>query len=165
MALRGRPPSGKESWMEPVAELMVQEGMSFSSACQALGTKWENSAAERAAQYCEPFRNILDALEFRYFSRTGSNPMLTKEFLAGGLIWAIRRLREQDQPEKVALPGKLLADIMGWYPESDASEQPVLANLTQKDIDELKAKVAAEAKKRLEEAEVAKVATAEGKPN
>jgi len=141
MGLRGPKGRGQEAWMIPVADLMIQEGMSFSAAAQALGVKWENSAAERAARYCEQFRNILDSLSYRYYASTGDNPLLTKGFMAGVLVWSIRRLQEQDRPDAIATPGKLLADMMGWLEEKP--EAAVVGNLNQADIDRIKAELKA----------------------
>lgn len=140
MGLRGPRARQQEDWMLPVAELMIQETMSFSAACLALGVKFDNTASERAAQYCDAFRNILDALEFKYYARTGDNPLLTKGWLAGKLVWAIDELARQNVPDKIAMPGKLLADIMGWTEE--APDTPVLANLTQADIEAARAELA-----------------------
>jgi hypothetical protein len=152
MGLRGPKAKGQEDWMLPVAELMTTEHMSFSAACQALGTKFDNSAAERAAQYCEPFRDVLNALGFKYHALTGDNPLLTKGYLTGILVDAMRRLMEQDQPDKVAVPGKLLADLMGWLEQ--APDAPVIANLTQSEIDELRTKVEAEKQKQAQPVQV-----------
>lgn len=161
MAVRGRPPKDREEWMVPVAELMTQEHMSFSAACQALGTRFPNSTSERAAQFCEPFRDVLNALGFKYHALTGDNPLLTKGYLTGVLVDAIRRLMEMDQPDKIAVLGKLLADLMGWTEvQSDA---PVAFGLTQTQIDELRAKIEDE------EAAAAKipikVVVVDGQPN
>jgi len=145
MGLRGPKARGQEDWMKPVAELMIQEHMNFSAACQALGVKFDDSAAERAARYCEAFRSVLSALEMRYYALDGDNPLLTKGVLAGILMDALRRLRELDQPDKVAMPGKLLADLMGWL--SEAPEKVTEFGLTQTQIDELRAKVEEEQKK------------------
>lgn len=142
MGLRGPKARGQTDWMIPVAELMVQESMSFSGACLALGQQFNDTASERAAQYSEAFRNILDALEFRYFARTGDNPLLTKGYLAGRLVWAIDELAKQGQADKIAMPGKLLADLMGWLDEKP--DVPVIGNLTQNDIDEIRAKLKAQ---------------------
>lgn len=150
MGLRGPKAKDQEDWMIPVANLMTQEHMSFSSACQALAVKFESSTAERAAQYCEPFRNVLNALGFKYHALVGDNPLLTKGYLAGVLVDSIRRLMEQDQPDKVAVPGKLLADLMGWL--ETLPDTPVLANLTQDDIERLRAEVKA---KEVEQAKIA----------
>jgi len=129
--------------MVPVAELMVQEHMSFSSACQALGVPFDNSQAERAAQYSEAFQNILDALSYKIHARTGDNPFLTKGFIKGVLVTAIRRLGEMDQWDKVSIPAKLIADMEGWN-KTDLGT-PVVLSLTQKEIDDLKAKYAEQA--------------------
>jgi hypothetical protein len=126
--------------MKEVADLMVQEGMGFSLACQSLGKKFDNSQAERAAQYSEAFQNILNALNYRYSASIVDNPLFTKEVIVGTLMRAVRRLEEAQQWDKVAIPAKLVLDAMGWN-EHD-QDRPVLLNLTQRDIDELKAKFA-----------------------
>jgi len=136
MGLRGPKARNQQDWMVPVAELMIQEFMSFSAACLALGVKFENTADERATQHSEAFQNILDALSYRFYARIGDNPLLTKGVLAGTLMTAIRKLGEMDQWDKVAMPGKLLADLMGWLEVKE--DQPVIGNLTQADIDKLR---------------------------
>lgn len=168
MALRGRPPKDREDWMEKVAELMVKEHMSFSNASQALGRRYETAAEELVDRYSDAFQNVLDAIGFKFYSRIGDNPMLTKGVLAGVLMTAVTKLGEQDNWQSIHMPGKLLADIMGWYPLADESNRPILANLTQRDIDELKAKAAAEAKRQAEESkqvQVVFVDTGSGKAN
>lgn len=125
--------------MIPVAELMVTEHMSFSAACQALGQAFDTSASERAAQYSEAFQNVLDALSYKIHARTGDNPFLTKGFIKGVLVTAIRRLGEMDQWDKVSIPAKLIVDIEGW--SKVPTDAPVVGNLSQKDLDELKAKL------------------------
>ena len=129
--------------MLEVADLMVQEHMSFSAACLALGVKFDNSASERSAQYCDAFQSILDAISFRFYARIGDNPLLTKGVLAGTLMAAVRRLGEMDQWDKIAVPGKLLADLMGWLEKRD-EEAPVIGNLTQADIDKIRQELKAQ---------------------
>jgi hypothetical protein len=55
---------------------------------------------------------------------------------------AIRRLGEQEAWEKIAIPAKLVSDILGFT--KDGVEAPVFANLTQKDIDDIRARVKAQ---------------------
>lgn len=141
MGLRGPKARGQEDWMIPVAELMVQEHMSFSAACQALGQKFDNSASERAAQWSEPFQNILNALNYKFYAQIGDNPLLTKGVILGVLMTAMRRLAEQESWEKVAIPAKLVSDIMGLTDRSLA-DKPVIANLTQADIDRIRKELA-----------------------
>jgi hypothetical protein len=157
MGLRGPKARGQEDWMLRVAELMVQEHMSFSAACLALGQKFDNSASERSAQYSDAFQNILDAISFRFYARIGDNPLLTKGVLAGTLMTAMRRLGEMDQWDKLAVPGKLLADLMGWLETKE--DAPVIGNLTQNDIDKIRADLKAQ-----EEA-VKTVVVVDGTPN
>lgn len=139
MGLRGKPARGQEDWMVPVADLMVKEGMSFTSACMAQGKKFTTGQEEHEAKYSDVFQNILDALTFKFYARIGGNPLLTKDVLAGTLMTAVRRLGESEQWEKIAMPGKLLSDLMGWT--KDSANVPVFANLTQREIDEIRAKL------------------------
>jgi hypothetical protein len=144
--------------MVPVAELMIQEFMSFSAAALALGVKFENTADERGIQHSEAFQNILDALSYRFYARIGDNPLLTKGVLAGTLMTAIRRLGEMDQWDKVAMPGKLLADLMGWTEKAPENEK-VIGNLTQSDIDKIRADLKAQ------EEQAKTVVVVDGTPN
>lgn len=161
MALKGRPPKDREDWMERVAELMVKEHMTFTSASMALGRKYETAQEEFADRYSEAFQSVMDAIEFKFYSRIGDNPLLTKGVLAGALMTAIRRLGESDQWASVHMPGKLLADVMGWT-EQKASV-PVLANLTQADIDRARAELKAQEEQASKPVQV--VVVANGEPN
>jgi hypothetical protein len=138
MGLRGPKAKDQKTWMPKVAELMIKEHMSFSAACQALGVKFDNTAAEQAAEFTDAFQNIVDLLGFKFHARIGNNPLLTKEVMAGWLVDAIRRLGQQNQFDKIAIPAKLLSDIKGWTKEQQNT--PLILNLTQKDLEELKEK-------------------------
>lgn len=159
MGLRGPKARGQADWMVQVADLMVQEHMGFSPACQALGVKFDDSASERSQQYSEAFQNILDAISFKFYARIGDNPLLTKGVLAGTLQTAIRKLGEMDQWDKVAVPGKLLADLMGWL-EKAPEDLQVIGNLTQADIDKIRADLKAQ-----EDASKTTVVVLDGTPN
>lgn len=143
MGLRGPKARNQQDWMVPVAELMIQEFMSFSAAALALGIKFDNTADERASQHSEAFQNILDALTFKFYARIGDNPLFTKGVLTGTLQMAIRKLGESDQWDKVAMPGKLLAELMGWL-EKAPEDQKAIGNLTQADIDKIRADLKAQ---------------------
>lgn len=145
MGLRGPKARGQEPWMVKVADLMIQEHMSFSAACQALSVKFDDAASERAAQYSEAFRDIVDALSFKFHARTGGNPLLTKEVILGWLTVAIQKLGEANQWDRVSIPAKLMADMQGWT--KSEGNPPVIFNLSQKDIDELKTKLKEDAER------------------
>lgn len=166
MGLRGPKPQGEAPWMRAVAELMIKEHMSFTSACMAMGVKFETGQEELVVQYSDEFQNLLDAISYKFYARIGDNPLLTKGVLAGVLMTAVRRLGEQGDWSAVHMPGKLLADLMGWTDEH--TDKPVLANLSQREIDELKVKVA-EAQKAQDEAQnvaqPVKVIIVDGNPN
>lgn len=172
MGLRGPKPKGQEDWMIPVAELMVKEHMNFTSACMAMGRKYTSGQDELADQYSDAFQNVLDGISYKFYARIGDNPLLTKGVLAGVLMTAVRRLGEAGDWSSVHMPGKLLADVMGWT--GDSQDAPVLANLTEKDLKaleeqaalKLKEQTAAEtAQSEKKSEETVKVVALTGKPN
>ena len=146
MGLRGPKPQGEKDWYKRVAELMINEFMSFSSACMAVGQKFTSSQDEHVHEHSEAFRNLLTGMHLDYFVEVGTNSSIGKEYVKGVAVTAIRKLGESDQWDKVGVPLKQLSDVLGLT--KDTGDKPVLANLTQADIDkirlELKEKAEAE---------------------
>jgi hypothetical protein len=141
MGLRGPKARGEKDWYKQVAQLMVNECMGFSVACQALGLKFTTSQEEREHEYSEAFRNLLTGLHLDFFVEIGANPQIGKEYVKGVAVYTIRKLAESDQFDKMTAPLKELSDVLGLTRET--ADTPVLANLTQADIDEVRAKLKA----------------------
>jgi hypothetical protein len=141
MGLRGPKAKSEKDWYKQVAGLMVNECMNFSVACQALGLKFSTSQEEREHEYSEAFRNLLTGLHLDFFVEIGANSQIGKEYVKGVAVYTIRKLAESDQFDKMTAPLKELSDVLGLTRES--ADTPVLANLTQADIDEVRAKLKA----------------------
>jgi len=146
---------------------MVNEFMTFSAACQAQGVKFPTSQAEHVHEYSPEFRNLLTGMHIDLFVEIGANPAIGKDYVEGVAVKAIRKLGESDQWDKVAIPLKLLSDILGLTKET--ADVPVIANLTQTEIDELRAKFEADAKQLEETAKkvagAVQVVIVDGQPN
>jgi len=166
MGLRGPKPRGELDWYKRVAELMVNEFMSFSAACMAVGQKFQTSQEEHVHEHSEAFRNLLTGMHIDYFVEVGQSPAIGKEYVKGVCVTAIRRLGQSDQWDKVGVPLKQLSDVLGLT--KDTEDKPVFANLTQTDIDEIKMKMAEAQKKQDEESQApkpVKVVVVDGTPN
>jgi hypothetical protein len=142
MGLRGPKAKSELDWYKPVAELMVNELMSFSAACQAHGVKFTSAKDEHVHEYNPAFRNLLTGLHLDFFVEIGENPQIGKEYVKGVAVYAIRKLAEKDQLDKVTAPLKELAGVLGLTGEDE--EKPVFGGLTQTEIDALRVKVEAE---------------------
>lgn len=153
MGQRGPRPKGEQEWYRGVAELMVNELMSFSAACQAMGQRFTRAEDEHVHEYSPAFRNLLTGMHIDYFVEIGQNPSIGKEYVKGVAVKTIGKLAEQDQWDKVTVPLKELADVLGLTKETE--DRPVLANLTQAEVDavRLKMKQVEEAQKQIEQAE------------
>src|SRR6266481_239561 len=126
MGLRGPKPRGEQDWYKQVAELMINEFMSFSNACMAVGQKFTSSQDEHVHEHSEAFRNLLTGMHLDYFVEVGTNSAIGKEYVKGVAITAIRKLGESDQWDKVGVPLKQLSDVLGLT--KDTLDKPVLAN-------------------------------------
>ena len=160
MGLRGPKPKGELAWYKPVAELMVNEFMNFSVACQAFGQKFATAQEEHEHEYSPAFRNLLAGIHLDYFVELGAHPGIGKDYVKGVAVAAIRKLAEADQWERVAIPLKQLSDVLGLGKET--VDKPVLANLTQADIDAARAELARLEK---EASVVTPVVIVDGTPN
>lgn len=161
MGLRGPKPRGERDWYKQVAELMINEFMSFSQACMALGIKFTTSKEEQEHEFNPAFRNLLTGLHLDYFVEIGENPEIGKSYVKGVAVHSIRKLAEAGQWDKIGIPNKQLADILGLGKET--ADKPVLANLTQADIDKIRAEL--KAKQETESSEKPTVVIVDGTPN
>src|SRR5882672_4467225 len=104
MGLRGPKPRGELDWYRKVAELMVNEFMSFSSACMAVGQKFTTSSDEHVHEHSQAFRNLLTGMHIEYFVEIGESPSIGKAYVKGVCVAAIRKLGESSQWDKVGVP-------------------------------------------------------------
>jgi len=158
MGLRGPKARNEQDWYKPVAELMVNELMSFSAACQAYGRKFTTATEEHEHEYSPAFRNLLAGMHLDFFVELGSNPTIGREYVLGVATHAIRKLNETGQYDKVTAPLKEISDVLGLT--RDPEEKPVLFNLTQADID--KARLELKEREAAQKTEVVSVVVVDG---
>jgi hypothetical protein len=141
MGARGPRPKGELGWYKSVADLMVNEFMNFTQAAMALGIKFETSQEERMHELNPAFRSLLAGMHMEFFIELGEQPGIGKEYVKGVCVTAIRKLAESNQWDKVPIPLKQLSDVLGL--SKGVEDRPVLANLTQADIDKIRTELKA----------------------
>ena len=136
-----RKPEPLEPWMLEAINLIVRRILTLRQAAQQLGVDITPQQADNIQGRIR-FQDALEEARLKYYAEVGSNPRLTKEAITGQLYKLAERLAEDREDYKSADTLLKLAKVQGWlYGEGGA--QPVLANLTQDDIDRLRAEIKA----------------------
>jgi hypothetical protein len=138
-------------WISQACELMVRYDLSLRQAAAELGKDISVEEAE-ALKDRKLFKQALEAARLSYYADIGSNPRLTKEVIAGQIYKLAERLTADREDYKASDSLLKLAKIMGWI-NGEGSAQPVLANLTQDDIDRLRAEIKAKQQPQASDAE------------
>lgn len=136
-----RRPEPLEPWMLKAIPLMVHQNLTLRQAAQQLGQDLTPQEADNIQGRIR-FEDALEEARLTYYAEIGLNPRLTKEAVVGQLYKLAERLAADREDYKAADALLKLAKVQGWlYGEGGA--QPVLANLTQDDIDRLRAEIKA----------------------
>ncbi len=137
-----RKPGPLEPWMLEAINLIVRRILTLRQAAQQLGVDITPQQADNISGRIR-FQDALEEARLAYYAEVGSNPRLTKEVITGQLYKLAERLAADREDYKAADALLKLAKVQGWI-NGEGSAQPVLANLSQADIDrirgELKAK-------------------------
>ena len=137
-----RKPGPLEPWMLEAINLIVRRILTLRQAAQQLGVDITPQQADNISGRIR-FQDALEEARLAYYAEVGSNPRLTKEAVVGQLFTLASRLAADREDAKATEALFRLAKVMGWI-NGEGSAQPVLANLSQADIDrirgELKAK-------------------------
>jgi hypothetical protein len=133
-----RKPEPLEQWMLDAIRLMVRQNLSLRQAAQQLGHAVTPQQANNIAGRIR-FQDAFEEARLMYYAEIGSGPKLTKDAVVGQIFKLAERLASEREDYKAADTLLKLAKIRGWIGE--AEERPAFANLTQRDIDELRAKV------------------------
>lgn len=141
-----RKPEPLEPWMIDAIQLMVRQNLSLRQAAQQLGQEITPQQADNIAGRIR-FQDALQEARLEYYREVGSNPRLTKEAVVGQLFKLAERLANDREDYKAADALLKLAKIQGWT-SGEGGAQPVFANLTQADIDRLKAEIRAKQEQR-----------------
>jgi hypothetical protein len=127
-----------ELWYSEVAQLMIRESLGLRQAAERLGIFLTQPEADVHVRRKE-FQGLLWLERYKYFESLGSDPRRTREVLLGQMAHCAQRLMEEGLWDKAGNVLKELARIEG-YVGADVTVN-TFANLTQKELDEIKARL------------------------
>ena len=145
-----RKPEPLEPWMLDAINLIVRRILTLRQAAHQLGVDITPQQADNIQGRIR-FQDALEEARLTYYAEVGSNPRLTKEAITGQLYKLAERLAADREDYKSADTLLKLAKVQGWL-YGEGSAQPVLANLTQADIDRLRAEIRAKEQEQQEQA-------------
>lgn len=134
-----RKPDPLEPWMLDAINLIVRRILTLRQAAQQLGVDITPQQADNIWGRVR-FQDALEEARLAYYAEVGSSPRLTKDAVVGQLFVLAQRLTEDREDAKAADSLLKLAKIQGWI-AGEGADKPVFANLTQDDIDRLRAQV------------------------
>ena len=134
-----RKPNPLEPWMSDAIKLMVRQNLSLRQAAHQLGQEITPQQADNIAGRIR-FQDALEEARLTYYAEIGSNPRLTKDAVVGQIFKLAGRLAADREDYKAADALLKLAKIQGWI-SGEGADKPVVANLTQADIDDLRAEL------------------------
>lgn len=140
-----RKPEPLEPWMFDAIELIVRRILTLRQAAQQLGVDITPQQADNIQGRIR-FQDALEEARFKYYAEIGSNPRLTKNAVVGQLFLLALRLTEDREDAKAADALLKLAKVQNWTSGEDYKDKPVFGNLSQADIDRLRAEVNAKQK-------------------
>jgi hypothetical protein len=131
-----RKPEPLEPWMLDAIELIVRQNLSLRQAAQQLGQEITPQEADNIQGRIR-FLDLLEEARLKYYAEIGSNPRLTRDVVVGLLFKLAERLTADREDAKASDSLFKLSKVQGWI-AGEGSDAPVLANLTQDDIDRLR---------------------------
>jgi hypothetical protein len=135
-----RKPDPLEPWMLDAIELIVRRILTLRQAAQQLGVDITPQQADNISGRIR-FQDALEEARLKYYAEIGSNPRLTKHAVVGQLFLLALRLTEDREDAKAADALLKLAKVQNWISGEDYKDKPVLGNLSQAEIDRLRAEV------------------------
>ena len=135
-----RKPDLLEPWMEDAIQLMIRKDLTLRQAAQQLGHEVSPQEADNIQGRIR-FQDALEEARLKYYAEIGANPRLTKDAIVGQLFVLAQRLATDHEDAKSADALLKLAKVQNWTSGEDYKDRPVYANLTQADIDRLRAEL------------------------
>jgi hypothetical protein len=135
-----RKPEPLEPWMLEAISLIVRQILTLRQAAQQLGVDITPQQADNI-QGRMRFQDALEEARLKYYAAVGANPRLTKDAVAGQLFMLAQRLAADGEDAKAADALLKLAKVQNWTSGEDYKDRPVYGNLSQADIDRLRAEV------------------------
>jgi hypothetical protein len=129
------------SWYEKAADRMAKTGRTLFQACVDLNIMITSAEAD-AHFHSDSFQKVLRTTRARIYGEIANDPGHTKRTLLGKLLLSAERLMAQGKEDKAAEVLHKIAKIEGW--EKSDNTLTVFADLTQRDLDEIKKKLSNE---------------------
>jgi hypothetical protein len=135
-----RKPEPLEPWMFDAIELIVRRILTLRQAAQQLGIDITPQQADNIQGRLR-FQDALEEARLKYYAEIGANPRLTKDAVVGQLFLLALRLTEDREDAKAADALLKLAKVQNWTSGEEYKDKPVYGNLTQAEIDRLRAEI------------------------
>jgi hypothetical protein len=135
-----RKPEKLEPWMFDAIELVVRQILTLRQAAQQLGVDITPQQADNIQGRLR-FQDALEEARLKYYAAVGANPRLTKDAVVGQLFMLAQRLAADGEDAKAADALLKLAKVQNWTSGEEYKDKPVLGNLSQADIDRLRAEI------------------------
>ena len=127
-----------ENWVLEAIQLIVRRQLSLRQAAQQLGVQISVAQADNIQGRIR-FQNELEQERLAYYAGVGNNPSLTRDAVAGQLFVLAQTLAEMGEHFKSAETLLKLAKVQGWTSAEEQKDKPVLGNLTQEDLNRIRA--------------------------
>lgn len=127
---------------QPLAELMAREGITLREAATRLRVPVGTEEAANLFR-TKGFQRLLRVERLRFFGEVGQDPEWRRKTAIGMLLACAQRLMEDGAHDKAAEVILKAARVEGWL--DSETQVNVFAGLSQKDLDAMKAKIAAKA--------------------
>lgn len=131
----GRPLNTEMPWFVECAAKIVREDKTFKEAVEELKLALTTAECEKYRRQKE-FQAILRTERLRFYRELANDPEANKAAAVGKLLYAIDKLEDEGQFEKVVEGVLKLAKIQGWL-EAE-SNITVFAGLSQRELDAVK---------------------------
>lgn len=129
-------------WWAEATDLMARCNLTLRQAAAELGIDLTIEEAEKIKDR-KLFQRALEDAKIAYYAEIGSNPRLSKEVLVGQVYKLAGVLAEEGEAYKATDALLKLAKIRGWVGNEPDSLWDVFGDLTHKDFQELRRRIAA----------------------
>ena len=133
-----------EPWWPEAADLIVRCNVSLRQAAAELGIDLSIEEADNIKGR-KLFQKALDEAKIAYYNEIGSNPRLSKDVVVGQIYELANVLTKEGEAYKATDALLKLAKIRGWVGNEPDSLWDVFKDLSHKDIQQLKHRIALKA--------------------
>jgi hypothetical protein len=128
-----------EHWWADCADCMIREGRNMFFYCNEHGLGLTSAECDKVTR-SQVFQELFRIRRNIYYKELANDSSLTRTAVKGQLVLAIQKMIEKEQYDKAANAIMQLAKLEGWT--SDGTNVNVFNDVTQKDLDALRKRVA-----------------------